>query len=488
MPTTLNKATQRHLLLQSLVITQVLLSRKNSPQNVNKKKYYNDCLGWVKEFVNIKLDPYLEKAFAALSKHNRIALQAVHGAGKTTFDAIVVLWAGAVSNDCKVITTASVWRQLEDYLWPEISKWYNKTDWTKFGSTPKLLTTKIEFGPSSFATAVSPGQPESIEGAHAQRVVYIFDEAKEIEAPIFESAEGAFSTPGDHIQIVSSTPGAASGTYYNICSCKPGYEHWCRLFFSLRDAIRAKRVSISWAREKRAAWGVTNPVYINRVWGMFAEDSVDMTIPLSWVNAAIRRWYAWQNTSTELPALTCIGADTAGQGVDKTCFYSRHDHVIMPPYREGKSNSMKLAGKLMTMVDGDAYINIDTSFGEGAGTACRLDELEVKCNHINFGEKTDRKDASGILGFANVRAAMWWSMREQLDPQNHPTLCLPDDPMLIGDLTAPKRIMRSDGVILIESKDDIRKRLGRSTDDGDAACLACWHPDVQGTPGVYVFE
>jgi hypothetical protein len=487
MPTTLSKSQQRAILMQSLVITQILLNRKQSPNALNKKKYYYDCLGWVKEFVDIKLDPYLVKALSYVGREPRIALQAVHGAGKTTFDALVVLWAGAVSDDCKIITTASVWRQLEDYLWPEIAKWYNRTDWLKFGTTPKLLNTKIEFGPSSFATAVSPGQPESIEGAHAVRVVYIFDEAKEIDASIFESAEGAFSTPGDHIQIVSSTPGAASGTYYNICSCKPGYEHWCRLFFSLHDAIRAKRVSISWAREKRAAWGVTNPVYINRVWGLFAEDSVDMIIPLSWVNAAIRRWYSWQNSNTELPDLECIGADTAGQGVDKTCFYSRFKNIIMPPYREGKSNPMKLAGKLKTMVVGDAYINIDTSFGEGAGTACRLDELEVRCNHVNFGEKTDRKDESGILGFVNVRTAMYWSLREQLNPNNHPTLCLPDDPMLIGDLTAVKYTMRSDGVIIAESKDDIKKRLGRSTDDGDAVALACWRPDVN-IPGVYVVD
>jgi len=46
---------------------------------------------------------------------------------------------------------------------------------------------------------------------------------------------------------------------------------------------------------------------------------------------------------------------------------------------------------------------------------------------------------------------------------------LPDDDQLIGDLTAPKvkRIL-SGGKIQIESKDEIKKRLGRSTDCGDA--------------------
>ena len=90
-------------------------------------------------------------------------------------------------------------------------------------------------------------------------------------------------------------------------------------------------------------------------------------------------------------------------------------------------------------------------------------------------------------GFVNVRTAMYWSLREQLNPNNHPTLCLPDDPMLIGDLTAVKYTMRSDGIIIAESKDDIKKRIGRSTDDGDAVALACWKPEIN-IPGVYVVE
>jgi hypothetical protein len=43
---------------------------------------------------------------------------------------------------------------------------------------------------------------------------------------------------------------------------------------------------------------------------------------------------------------------------------------------------------------------------------------------------------------------------------------------LTGDLTAPHWRVMSGGKILIESKDEIRKRLGRSTDDGDAVVQA----------------
>jgi hypothetical protein len=49
---------------------------------------------------------------------------------------------------------------------------------------------------------------------------------------------------------------------------------------------------------------------------------------------------------------------------------------------------------------------------------------------------------------------------------------LPDDPELLADLTAPTFEVRTTGGILIESKDDIRKRLGRSTNKGDACVMA----------------
>ncbi len=46
--------------------------------------------------------------------------------------------------------------------------------------------------------------------------------------------------------------------------------------------------------------------------------------------------------------------------------------------------------------------------------------------------------------------------------------------MLTGDLTAPRWCVSSGGKVLLESKDDMRKRLGRSTDDGDAVVMAFW--------------
>ena len=56
---------------------------------------------------------------------------------------------------------------------------------------------------------------------------------------------------------------------------------------------------------------------------------------------------------------------------------------------------------------------------------------------------------------------------------------LPDDPGMLADLCAPKWSLSTSG-ILIESKDDIIERIGRSPDCGDALVMACWI-DARGT-------
>ena len=52
-------------------------------------------------------------------------------------------------------------------------------------------------------------------------------------------------------------------------------------------------------------------------------------------------------------------------------------------------------------------------------------------------------------------------------------IALPPDPRLAAQLAAPTWKLRGNAIV-IESKDDIRKRLGTSTDDADAVILA-WH-------------
>jgi hypothetical protein len=70
--------------------------------------------------------------------------------------------------------------------------------------------------------------------------------------------------------------------------------------------------------------------------------------------------------------------------------------------------------------------------------------------------------------FANMRAYLYWAIRDALDPALGGELALPPADELTQDLTEVHWSTRSNGDIIIEEKEKIKKRLGRSPDYGDA--------------------
>lgn len=110
--------------------------------------------------------------------------------------------------------------------------------------------------------------------------------------------------------------------------------------------------------------------------------------------------------------------------------------------------------------------------GIGAGVVDRGREQGLSVVAFNASERSTAQDRTGEFGFVNRRSEGWWTLREWLDPTYGEWLALPPDDLLTGDLTAPKYRLVSGGKLQVESKDDIRRRLGRSTDDGDAVMMA----------------
>jgi hypothetical protein len=79
----------------------------------------------------------------------------------------------------------------------------------------------------------------------------------------------------------------------------------------------------------------------------------------------------------------------------------------------------------------------------------------------------------GTYAFYNKRAEAWWRMREELDPEQEfgSAISLPPGAQIKADLAAPTWALHPTRGILVEDKADIKKRLGRSPDDGDAIVM-----------------
>jgi len=116
------------------------------------------------------------------------------------------------------------------------------------------------------------------------------------------------------------------------------------------------------------------------------------------------------------------------------------------------------------------FINVDV-IGIGSSTYDHLVPIYEAVNPINASEGSDYRDKSGKLKMRNIRAEMHWVMRDALDPVDGDNLALPNDPEILADLCAPRYKVTSAGV-LIEDKSEIKARIGRSPDVGEAIMLA----------------
>lgn len=453
--------------------------------------FVHDCFNWPSG--KAPTDYQLDILGLADSGAERIAIQSLHGIGKTALMSWFTLHFALTRDkeDWKGITTASAWRQLTIYYFPEVRKWSRLLNWSRVGRQPFNERTELQKLNLSLLTGqfscVASDNPGLIEGAHADRLCYLFDESKLVPSATFDAAEGALANAGvggaEALAIAASTPGVPSGRFYDICRQAPGLENWSVRRVTLDEAIKAGRVNPAWAENMATLWGEDSPIYRNKVKGEFAAQDETSVIPLSWVEAAHDRYRELEKNGAlsleRLPPLSSIGVDVGDGGGDLHAIAPRYGHVIRGLEAEtAKQNSqMYLARKVASLVNlaeakDIAKIIID-GIGVGSGVVSALEDMGYDVTPFIASEGTDIKDPSETFGFHNLRAFAWWNMRELLNPENGSIIALPPIPELTGELTTPRWIEVAGGKIKVESKDDIRKRMdGRSTDHADAVIMA----------------
>jgi hypothetical protein len=474
------------------------LQRRASRIKRGVAKYYDDPLAFAADCIDWRGDglaAYQQAVIGDLPGKKRIAVRGPHGLGKGCIASVTILWFAltrdAAGVDWKIPTTAGSWHQLVQYLWPELHKWAGRIRWDRvresgpFSRAHELQNLNLRLAHGA-AFAGASANAALIEGAHADSLLFVYDESKAIPAGTFDACEGAFAGTGEALALALSTPGAPNGRFHDICSRRPGYEDWHPVHVTLAEAVEAGRISADWAAQRKRQWGAESAIYVNRVLGEFHAGDEDSVIPLAWAEAAVARWLemeaaGWPGLELEWPRT--VGVDVARFGSDKTVLAIRNGPVLTELRRFVKEDTMQTAGHVKGVLNADesrtAVIEVD---GLGGGVYDRLREQEARVEAFTAAAGTKHRDATGELGFSQVRSAAWWSMRERLDPSAGSGVCLPDDEMLLGDLSAPKWRVLSGAKIQVESKEDIARRLGRSTDDGDACVIAFWPSSAPHAP------
>lgn len=201
------------------------------------------------------------------------------------------------------------------------------------------------------------------------------------------------------------------------------------------------------------------------------QDDPWQVIPTEWVRMAFRRYE--EREGPDVP-LTVLGVDVARGGADQTVICKRYGNYIPPLLKYSgheTDDGPKVAALAIAALDNpQAMINIDV-IGIGSSAYDFLCTQNVSVVPINVAEASQHRDKSGMLNMRNKRAEAYWKAREALDPNTGDDLAIAPDNELLADLTAPHWKITPSG-IQVESKEDIVKRLARSTDCGDAFVLS----------------
>jgi hypothetical protein len=208
------------------------------------------------------------------------------------------------------------------------------------------------------------------------------------------------------------------------------------------------------------------------------RDQPHQVIPTAWIRAAQERWRAKPPDGVPMCA---IGVDASGGGDDPMVLAPRHDGWFAPLIEiPGKTIPEDrigpyCAGIVVSHRRDDALVTIDMGGGYGGSTHDHLKANGVEVYGYKGAEGTTKRSRDGKMKFVNVRSAACWTFREALDPaqEGGSPIALPDDPVMVADLTALTFEPTPNGIKVIP-KEKICELLMRSTDKGDAVIMSWW--------------
>ncbi|MBX8824745.1 terminase family protein [Ochrobactrum sp. SFR4] len=226
--------------------------------------------------------------------------------------------------------------------------------------------------------------------------------------------------------------------------------------------------------------GLPEPLRSQLLKGDFLAGRTDhewQVIPTEWVKLAQERW---RKAAERRRRMIALSADIALGGQDNLVLGSIHEDNWFAPLKviSGKNvkDPIEISSLMMKDRRDDADLSVDLTGGWGSGPRSHLlNHHNTDCAGIVYSAASGARTYDGKFGFRNLRAEMWWKVREALDPEggHDEKLMLPDDPRLLAELTTPRwKLTGTD--ILIESKEDIKKRVGSSPDRADVICQL-WH-------------
>lgn len=383
----------------------------------------------------------------------------------SAFISMLINWGMSTCEDCKVVVTANTDNQLRTKTWPEIIKWSNLAitkEWFTCTATA-MYSNDPGHDKRWRADAIpwSEHNTEAFAGLHNERkrIIVVFDEASNIADLVWEVAEGALTDEDTEIIWVAfGNPTRNTGRFRE---CFRKYKHrWkCAQIDSRTVEGTNKQQLQKWVDD----YGEDSDFVKVRVRGIFPDASELQFIPTGLTDEAMKRVVTAAQVAH---APVIIGVDPAYSGVDDAVIYLRqglHSKVLWTGNKT--TDDLVMAKRIADFEDQYQADAVFIDFGYGTGLKSIGDGWGRTWQLIPFGGGSTDPQMLNKRGEMFNSAKTWLKLGGALDDQE-----------TADDLSAAEYKVRVDGKIVIEPKEDIKERLGRSPGKGDALLLTFAFP------------
>jgi len=213
-----------------------------------------------------------------------------------------------------------------------------------------------------------------------------------------------------------------------------------------------------WVKEKYSEWGPGHPLWESRVLGNFPAQSEDALLSLAWLEKA-------QFSHVDGTGKIRAGLDVAGPGEDETVLTVRRGpRILFQKFWPNEDPRGEVVATLMPYKPDLEVLNVD-SIGIGWGMHTHLRDIfgdAVKA--VNVGESPRDPEK-----YSNLKAELYWGLRMRAQAGDLAGLL---DERTIGQLAGIRYKHNARGQVVIESKEDARKRGVKSPDRAESVMLA----------------
>src|SRR5438067_6867421 len=399
----------------------------------------NDPVRFVNQRLNEKLWSKQREILTSIKDNRLTTVRSCHASGKS-------------------------WTVVRAVLWQEIRKAHAAG---KLPGTAKQVEWTVDGHLMAQGIKPDDTSPDAFQGIHAEHLLVVLDEANGIPPALWNAALSLATSKNSRI-IAIGNPDDPHGYFANTHAPASGW-HQIRISYKdtpnftgedVPDEIRSVLIGPEWLEDAKRMYGEGSSVWMSKVEGEFPEDTQDSLISLSQARDA-----SYRNLTPKEGDPHVLGVDVARGGSDKTIIVQRRGPKARIYGEYFQQDTMETAGRVKLSLAETGAVNAAIGAdGLGAGVFDRLLEQGIPVQELRGGFQARDNEH-----FANRRAEWYWGLRERFETGD---IDIPEDDELLAQLTSIKWKLNSRGQILLESKDDMRKRGLPSPDKADALAYA----------------